>query len=284
MIHVLYLLIIIFLLFPSPILAFQTRTAETTVSASVGEYRFTLFGYGSPYALVTIEGMGIHDQTRATGKGYFEFKNRFSPFSPREACITSLDQFGRTSAPTCLPPFPTRYNITIGPILLPATLSFDKTDYFVGEKVILTGQTIPNTDVDLSVFDNNRRAFFDFFSVQAVGFPKYEVKSDEQGNFSIILPSSASSTYRMFARTQYEKSVSPNSLTLKLSVLPMWMMIIKYFQFIWEIIRPRLTEIIIVMELASIAYYILHRYLHHPHKIRALTLRPHYELAKFTEH
>ena len=134
----------------------RTKKGDVTVSLSIGEYQFTLFGYSSPKALVTIEGLGIYDQTYADNRGYFEFKNRFSPFSPREACLSARDQFGRNSAPSCLPPFPTNRNVTIGPVILPPTLSLDKPDYFIGDEVILSGQTIPNSEVDLSVFTKNK--------------------------------------------------------------------------------------------------------------------------------
>jgi len=121
-------------------------------SVSIGEFRFSLYGYTSPKAQVTFEGLGIFDQTTADEKGYFQFNNRFSPFSSREACLSSKDQFGRLSSPLCLPPFPVNYNVSIGPVIMPPTVSLDKKDYFMGDQVILSGQAVPNTDVKLSMF------------------------------------------------------------------------------------------------------------------------------------
>jgi len=92
-------------------------------TAFIGEHRFSLFGYTSPRALVTFEGMGIFDQTTADDSGYFQFDNRFSPTSSREACLSSKDQFGRLSSPACLPPFPVNYNVSIGPVIMPPTVS-----------------------------------------------------------------------------------------------------------------------------------------------------------------
>ena len=137
----------------------KSQSTNIENSVSIGEFKFSLFGYTSPFALVTFEGMGIFDQTTADGEGYFQFNNRFSPFSKREACLSSKDQFGRLSSPVCLPPFPVDYNVSIGPVIMPPTVSLDKKDYFMGDQVMLSGQAVPNTEVKLSVFGDNKNKF-----------------------------------------------------------------------------------------------------------------------------
>jgi len=137
---------------PGTVAGITAQAADVENSVSIGEFRFSLFGYTSPLAQVTFEGLGIFDQTTADDKGYFQFNNRFSPFSSREACLSSKDQFGRLSSPLCLPPFPVNYNVSIGPVIMPPTVSLDKKDYFMGDEVVLSGQAVPNTDVKLSVF------------------------------------------------------------------------------------------------------------------------------------
>jgi len=67
-----------------------------------GGGQFKIFGYTSPLALVSLEAGTGFDETRAKEDGYFEFANRFSPIFPQEVCLTSQDQFGRLSSPTCL--------------------------------------------------------------------------------------------------------------------------------------------------------------------------------------
>ncbi|KKT48004.1 MAG: hypothetical protein UW37_C0001G0009 [Candidatus Gottesmanbacteria bacterium GW2011_GWA2_44_17] len=224
-------------------------------SVSIGEFRFSLFGYTSPKALVTIEGMGIFDQTVANDKGYFQFNNRFSPFSSREACLNSKDQFGRLSSPLCLPPFPVNYNVDIGPVIMPPTLSLDKQDYFVDDEVILSGQAVPNTQVNLSMFGNTQKSNLALIkSVEAFTFPLLDIRSDSKGNFSISLPSSSPEKFRLFAQTDFKKSVSPNSVKLNLEILPIWMIIIKFFLFLLSLLRPRLLEITIIAEIIYIFY------------------------------
>jgi len=259
-----------------------SQAANIENSVSIGEFRFSLYGYTSPKAQVTFEGLGIFDQITADDKGYFQFNNRFSPFSQREACLSSKDQFGRLSSPLCLPPFPVNYNISIGPVVMPPTVSLDKKDYFMGDEVILSGQAVPNTEVKLSVFTkegkyltnrddkaktpvlSNREAAKNTVSsfllqlisrpVEAFAFPQLNIMSDSKGNFSINLPSSSPEKFRLFAQTDFKKSVSPNSVKLNLEILPVWMIIIKFFLFLLSLLQPRLLEILIILEIIYILY------------------------------
>lgn len=301
----------------------STKSASVNMDISIGQYRFSLWGFSSPHALVTFSGMGIFDQTYADESGFFQFKNRFSPFSPREGCLTTRDQLGRLTLPVCLPPFPTKYDVTIGPVVMPPTLSLDKNDYWVGDEVILTGQTIPNTDVNLSLFtkekDFRRREEYGFepmsrvatnyreeteptslmhlredafehlirFSnfvkeVEAFSFPELQTKSDEKGNFSISLPSSSAKSYRLFTQVKYQEKTSPNSLTLSLKILPVWMMIIKILFFLWTAIKSRLIELFIAAELIALVLFFLRRYFHPATvaKSKALTLRKDFSIEK----
>ncbi len=256
---------------------------NVTVSAFVGDHHFTLYGYSSPRALITFDGLGIYDQTTADDKGYFEFKNRFSPQSPRAACLTAQDQLGRLTSPVCLPPFPTSYDATIGPVIMPPTVSLNNpsvgSDYYVGDEIVLSGQAVPNTDVDLSVYmntNNSRGINFNIVKpVEAYGFPSLAAHSDAKGNFSVSLPSASAQTFRLFARANWQQSLSPDSIELNLQVMPWWMMIVQFFLLIFTLIKSRLLEVIILTELALITIYLLRRFLH-PHVIarnRSLSLR-----------
>jgi len=260
----------------------QKKQENIEVSAFIGEHRFTLFGYTSPEALVTFQGLGIFDQTYANKQGYFIFQNRFSPFSPREACLTAQDKFGRLTSPVCLPPFPIDYNVEIGPVIMPPTLSLDKNDYWVGDEVILSGQTIPETEVDLSMFtkQSNFLALNLVKSVEAFSFPEIKTQSDKQGNFSIALPSSSSKTFRLFAQSQFLKAKSPESRKLTVKILPWWFIIIKIFGWLFSLIKSRLLEFIILAEIIALIIYVLRRYLafHVIKKERAIILRENFSL------
>lgn len=252
---------------PGMVAGIKSQSADIVNSAFIGEFKFNLFGYTSPYAVVSFEGMGIFDQTTADDQGYFQFDNRFSPFSKREACLSSKDQFGRLSSPLCLPPFPVNYNVSIGPVIMPPTISLDKKDYFIGDEVMLSGQAVPNTDVKLSVFgqDKTSGGFFANFHglvkpVEAFTFPELVSQSDSKGNFSVNLPSSNPKKFRLFAQTNFKKSISANSVKLNLEVLPIWMIIIKFFLFLLSFLQPRLLEILIIAEIIYI-FNVIHNHI-----------------------
>jgi hypothetical protein len=246
----------------------KTTSNESLVWASIGEHRFTLFGYTSPYALVTFSGLGIFDQTTADENGYFIFKNRFSPFSPREACLTAQDQFGRLTSPLCLPPFPTDYNVEIGPVIMPPTLSLDKNEYWVGDEVVLTGQSVPNSQIDLSFYSQNTN--FTPVNFLAKIFPKVFAESpnklqsvtDSHGNFSINLSLSQAQKIKLFTQVNFQQKNSPESRKLTVNILPWWAIIFKFFEVIFSLIKSRLLEFIILLEIIILLLFFLKRYLH----------------------
>jgi len=253
-------------------------TGAVTVSASIGNFRFTLDGYSSPGALVTIQGMGIYDQTFANRDGYFQFSNSFSPFSPREACLTAQDQLGRLTSPVCLPPFSTNRNITIGPVILPPTVSLDKDVYYVGDEAILSGQSIPNSQIVLSTFVKNKspRIITQIVKpVYADTIPQLTIKTDAKGNYSVALPSSSDEAMRLFTQTKYNEQPSAQSINLNIKIWPVWMMVINFFKLIFLLLKPRLLELIILVQLIGLIIYLLRRFLH-PHVLarqRALMVR-----------
>lgn len=242
----------------------NTFTSGVTNSLFIGDFRFTLFGYTSPGALVNLVGQGIADETYADITGYFEFSNRFLPLSPHEACLSSRDQFGRTSAPACLPPFPTQSDVVIGPVILPPTISLDKPSYYIGDEVVLTGQTIPGEEISLSMFTSPISLLSKIYNlgsmitpVEAFSIPKLKTKSDNKGNFSFSLPSEQTQSYRIFTQVDFQNKPSANSSTLSLKILPVWWIIVKFFSFLWQLIKGRFLEFIITLEIIVLITYFL---------------------------
>jgi len=237
-------------------------------STFIGEFKFSLFGYTSPYAFVTFEGMGIFDTTTADGRGYFQFNNRFSPFSKREACLSSKDQFGRLSSFACLPPFPINYNVSIGPVLIPPTLSLNSDHYYINDEIILSGQTIPNSEVNFSVFTKNNNFLLSIVKpVEAASFPSLTADSDSLGNFSLSLPSSGPDSFRLFAQSGYNDEKTPESIRLNYKVLPVWMIVFRYLSIILGLIKSRIIEILIVSEIGYLLYVVYNK-LFHPYGIK----------------
>lgn len=245
------------------------QTNEVKVTATIGDSHLDLFGYTSPQALVTLEGMGILDHSYADEDGYFQFSTLFSSKSSREACLISKDPLGRMSSPVCLPPFPAGNNVSVGPVIMPPTVSLNSQNYYMGDQVILSGQTIPNTEVNLSMFGDDKKTtnFALIRPVEAFTFPELIIKSDSKGNFSINLPSSNPKKFRLFAQANFMKSISANSISLNFDILPIWMVIIKYFLLLTSLLYPRLLEIVVIFEI----YYILYTLKNHFHE-KAITI------------
>ncbi|MCL4374501.1 hypothetical protein M1523_01430 [Patescibacteria group bacterium] len=259
----------------------SSATRDVAVSVGIGGYRFTLSGYTSPRALVTIQGMGIYDQTYAdAANGYFEFTNSFSPFAPREACLTAQDQFGRLSAPLCLPPFETNRNMVIGPVLLPPTLSLDRDNYYVGDEVVLSGQSIPNSEINLSTFTTDNNPLSLVTPVEAATIPSVSAPTDSAGNYSVALPSASADNLRLFAQTDFLKQQSPQSITLNVRVLPVWMIILQFFAWIITLLKPRWMEIVISGQMIGLTIYLLRHFSHASKRRLMLVKREKYALMK----
>ena len=164
----------------------QVAGEKVTVSFFIGaEGRFSIFGYTSPAALVSLDAIGSHDDTYANSDGFFVFYNRSAPLFPQESCLTAQDQLGRLSNPICLAPFPNDYYVEVGPIILPPTTSLDKNNYYIGDEVLLTGQTIPNTNVSLSMFTQEVQN--SKFKVQNYLFDKLKILSLSKDNSKLII-------------------------------------------------------------------------------------------------
>ena len=241
----------------SPSLVFA---GDVRVAAFIGENEFTLFGYSSPKAKVHLEGVGIYDTSYTDNKGYFEFKNRFSPLSKREVCLSAKDQLGRLSLPVCLPPFPKEKQVVIGPVILAPTISSDKDTYFVDDSVIISGQTMPNTDVDFSFFTNDLGLSRGLSrKVYASSLPILKTKSDSQGNFNLALSASEAENFRIFARANFDNNSSSGSNFLNIKIFSIFTYVI-YF------LKERLIELIVGLQLILLIAYFSRRYFH-PHVI-----------------
>lgn len=287
--HIFFFIIIVLLYFSQPRLLEAAKSGplgvKVTVSASLGTYRFTLYGYTSPFALVTLEGIGLYYKTYANDTGYFEFKNQFSPLVSEETCLTAKDQLGRVTPLLCLPPFPVNTNTTIGPVIMPPTISLDQSNYFVDDTVVVSGQTTSDTDVDISLFTDEGKTLAFVQPVEAFSFPKLQVRSDKQGNFSVSLPSSYAKTYRLFAQAEVLSEKSPHSLILTLKIFPLWMIIVKLFMTIIILARQRLLELLFIIQLIGMTLYLVNHHLH-PHrmvKTKALAIKKEAFLAKIKQ-
>ena len=264
-------------IYPTSTLAYDhfVTPAPVKISATIGEPKLSLFGYSCANCLVYLQGQRVFEETSADRSGFFEFDKVLlpSPFlansnSP-ELCLISIDSQQRTTFPTCLPPLPSSersYHASIGPVLLPPTLSLSKGAFAPKEQVVASGQAIPNSTVNIYLANQKSSSLLGLVkSAHAYNLPHYQASADNRGSFEFNLPVSYSK-WRVFAAADFKESPSPKSNSLTFRVLSplgwLWEMIKQAIMIVFGFAFPYLWLIIIIIELAAI--YLLVKKKRHP--------------------
>lgn len=301
--------------------AYTIGPVEMTVSAYVGESppivptptipaegkpsAFSLFGYTCPSCTVSVQNPGLYRSTDADATtGKFEFASTFPNTLIEDICLVAQDKLNRVTMPVCIPPPPPDSKIAMGPVIMPPTVSINNNNFFTGDRIIVSGQTVPSTDIKLSLFtdeskttlkalyqDKNmklsskillaylmlKRNINPVRETYAATLPKRDIKVDKQGNFTMNLPFEDPQFYRTFAQTIFDKAFSQKSVTLNFDIFPGWFIIMKAFLGLLNALKSRLFEIILLIQVLLILYYVIRRF-SRPHTIarmRSLALREH---------
>lgn len=163
-----------------------------------------LFGFTSPETQVEVSGIRIYGRTISDQNGYFSINELPLSREGSEICLSAIDRENRISFPLCLP-IPAN-ETTIGPLSLPPTISLSGNFIIAGEKAYLTGQTIPNQEVRISIFSESKSSNLKKSSIGVI--------ADNQGKFSHIIPTDKSNAYRLFVLGSYQNQLSAKSHTL----------------------------------------------------------------------
>lgn len=179
-----------------------------TISARIPANTLTIFGYTSPNSRVELSSSKTFAVTYSHSDGYFIFDQIVLPRQSQDLCLTAQDESNRISNPVCIPEPPITNSYTeIGPILLSPTLSLDLQNQYS------SGQSIPNSVIQVYLYQQSSPFSF-VKKVEAFSLPIFETKSDSQGNYSLNLPNTTATNYRIFATAQYFDTNSPKSNTL----------------------------------------------------------------------
>lgn len=285
-----------FLPFPTQAATIRSVDSEAaTVSVGVGNIRviptpsiapddgrrFTLFGYTSPNARVTIENPGIRSEEYADENGYFVFNYLFLSLFREDICIVAYDTNRVPTPPMCIPPpegdAPSR---SIGPVLLPPSAQISSGNAYVGDTVTFVGQTIPNVEVKMSLFTDEIQSGKKLSLIPAAyayTLPQLDLRSNKKGEYSLTLPTASSQFLRMFTRSMYEGNSTPKSSTLILDIFPVWMLLFRFFANIFNLIKERFLEIVLLLQMYGLLMYFLKKYFTahaiQLHRRRALTIR-----------
>lgn len=244
--------------FPHKTLAAQRQTKPGIVLEIPALFHLKIFGYTSPYSLVEIESIRVYGKTTSKYDGYFEFVSLPISREAQELCLTTLDEEKRVGAPTCVSASQRNNSYEIGPVLLSPTLSLSKNLLWPGEQARASGKTVPDSTVVISFFESDADTFtlvtdkiIALFSpgiAQAKQVPLLTIPADRKGNFSVNLPSTKTSFYRLFSKTIYRESPTPKSITLSFLVGSYWGFWIRFI----------LPKILFILIIAVVIWYLVY--------------------------
>lgn len=230
-------------------------TADMSVSATIGVGKIIkIFGYTSPKSLVQVSHNQLRNHTYADDTGYFELVD-FLPLEVKGLCIYAQDQLGRTTQPVCLPTLDLSHSDKIGPVLLPPTISLAQNIYHTADEIIISGQTIPQSQVYLSSFIEKPQAKGGF------SIPPVETRADSLGNYSLSTKPNSNDSYRLFVRTDYLDQLSPLSNKLLVTVYPFWLVFLQGIFLVLSFLKSYLLEILIVTEMLMLILYLLRKFI-----------------------
>lgn len=215
--------------------------AGTKVTANIpSKVDIRIYGYTAPNALVQASSIRVFAQVSSDKTGYFLIDPLSVSNEAREVCLTTIDSEQRSGFPLCIGIPDIVKPTEIGPILLSPTISINNNQIIQLASLAesrraenqgqATGVTIPNSEIEISFFDNASTGITLIPPVEAKSIPKITTSTDKNGSFSINLPAAKALTYRIFAKAFYGptspyglrgagKSPTPNSLTLTYSVV-----------------------------------------------------------------
>jgi hypothetical protein len=260
----LLLLFLLTLIFPTPSLAkngLETVKVKEKVwvTASIEENRVTIYGYTSPLSRVELSSTKVFAVTYSDTTGYFLFDKTILPKNPSDLCLSATDDSSRQSTPICIPSPPsTNYHTDIGPILLPPTITIDADNIRPNSTTATSGQSIPNSPIDIYLYQVDQNAPSFPKSVQAFGLPVFSTMSDDLGNYSFNLPTAYATNYRLYSTVKYNEDLSPKSNTLAYNLPSLWWLFL--IQNSWLIV----TLFIFVITLTYFFYLIYVYYLSKP--------------------
>jgi hypothetical protein len=142
---------------------------------------------------------------------------------------------------------------------MPPTISTDKSGYLIGESSRITGQSIPKSQMELQLFNNQPNNISLIGSVLAKETDTITTKTDENGNYSINIPTKNNNKTKVFTRTIIEDNPSSRSNILNINIYPPYMIIINYLNKLIELMKENLLNISFVIEIMIVAIFLIDR-------------------------
>jgi len=213
------------------------------VSAKIEGYLFNIQGLTSPWAQVIFSSTqgNINLETIADDQGVFRFSKALMPLSTGDFCFTNIDTSLNASPPLCFSPPPQTETSIVG-IVLPPSLTIDENVFHQNDTVPAGGKTSPDSQLNVYLFEDENPPLIeliDIFAPKVIARegPTLIVHSNEKGEFTFNLPSTKSTSWRMFVGTQINQlgeNPSPKSNILQFASLSWWKWLL-LFILVWLI-------------------------------------------------
>ena len=205
---------------------------STKVTARIGGYLFHIEGLTSPWAKVEFYSTqgNINLEAIADDKGVFRFVNALMPLSTGDFCFISIDTNLNGSPPLCFTPPPPQTKTNIIGVVLPPSLTIEENVFHQNDTVAASGKTTPDSEINVYLFEDENpplMELIDIFApkVMAREGPLLSISSNKDGEFVFNLPSTKSTSWRMFVGTQKNQlgeNPSPKSNILQFASLSWW--------------------------------------------------------------
>jgi Bacterial Ig domain/PKD domain len=165
-------LVILSLLFSFIPLPLQAETSS--VSIGVGDTTFTVNGFTSPSALVTISDSGsVIGTTTAASDGAYSQHFTAQPPGIHSLQVYAQDRAGQTTTPASVEVNITEHAETTVDVFLPPTIQLSTTTVKTGEAISLAGEAAPDTTVHIYI-DSTTYASA---SVDSTGYWRYTLST-----------------------------------------------------------------------------------------------------------
>lgn len=215
-------LLLLFLLFASKLsiskaeLGSFSGSHSTEISAQVGEYYLSLYGWISPFASVILTSDGVLLRaTVADQYGNFSIPDVLIKKGFTHFCLEAVDFRRLGDSLTCLTIPPARGSVTMRDIFLPPTLGLSRSEIAEGATAIAFGYTMPGATVTLHLSNGQTLVT----TADSTGYYQFEIKGLKAGK------------YTLFATAEYHKkpSLAPTR-KLTLTALSWWEQFIAFLK------------------------------------------------------
>jgi hypothetical protein len=166
----------------------QIVNKSIDVTAKIGEFNLAVSGIVSPFAsLSIISGGNVYKSVSANSSGAFSFSDILINRGFSDFCIDAVDWKRLGESYTCFSFPPARNNITIADVFLPPTLGVNHREVPEGSDVIISGYTMPKSEVKVHVNSGEVLA-----------------TADVSGHYSYKLKRIKKGTYELYAGAHYQ--------------------------------------------------------------------------------